>query len=331
MVFPMFFLLLAGCPDPDKDETGSPEETPPTGTGTTTTEGDPVGTDPDHEYSGPCEPPTTDTTTTAGTATSQSTFEADADGPAAEVLVTCVDTSCTNAVLDASRSTGEIQEWYGPDGEILGNGSYLTVSPDAASVYTLAVRTAANPNACDGMDVILQVVETELAGGVAPRVIITPLWITSTTTRTTGCNFTAGIGGCITDAAIGAFESTGSSVLSTGGTPDTLSGYRLDLATGVVDRGFAVWSAWDYLQTDNNTHTGSDGTLPTALFKLGKTTTVVTVGGTLYTDYALFGWSVNKGYTLDLVETKYDDGGTAYDQTGAHSTCSLSGKGTVTW
>ncbi len=299
---------LMGCPGP-KDE-GDPTET---------TTG-PLGR---------CAEGKEDTGALAADALSAETFDDDATSPTAVVWVQCTDAECTTLTYNAAGSVGDRFEWYSGR-SLVGQEDTISVSSaDAASPITLAVRSSDDPDACDGIDVVARVGSYLYEGVAAPRVIITPLWITSSTTRPSGCNFVAGIGGCITDPLVTAFQTTGTSDKLTAGAPADLTPYAFDLTAGTATKGFAVWSAWDYTQlTVGTPFTSSTGTLPKALFPNGVSPNV-NVGGTTYSDYLLFGWSVNKGYLVDIEETKLDNAGGVVDTSGAHSECSATAKGTI--
>lgn len=304
---------LMGCPMPTED--GKPTET------TTGPEGR-------------CDEGKEDTGALAGDALSAETFDDDTTSPTAVVWVQCADAECTTLTYNAAGSFGDRFEWYSGRSLIGQEATISVYSADAESPITLAVRSSADgddPGACDGVDVIARVGSYTYEGVAEPRVIITPLWITSTTTRPNGCNFVAGIGGCITDPLVAGFETTGTSDKLTAAAQTDLTPFTFDLTAGTATKGFAVWSAWDYTQLPLGTpFTQSTGTLPKALFPNGVSANV-NVGGTTYTDYLLFGWSVNKGYLVDIEETKLDNDGGIVDTTGAHSECSTSAKGTIAW
>ncbi len=308
--------LLAGCA-PDDDTVKVPDGETDTDT---------------YEALGPCpEGPQQEVAEGAAVDTG-STWDDGMDPPAAQVWVSCADETCANLVLNAVGDTGDSFEWYDLSGELEGAGQTLTVAANSEP-RTLAYRPAGFADACEGMEVIARGGSYEWLGVAAPRVIVTPLWITSSTTRPSGCNFTAGIGGCLTDPLLAGFEAAATSDKLTGGAQTTLTAFDFNLTAGTLDtKGFAAWSAWTYTQIGApQSRVGEAGALPTRLFPSGQVTSSVTVGGTSYTDFLLFGWSVKPGYQTDIVESKLDEGGGLLGQNGAHAECSATSKGSVSW
>lgn len=297
-------LLAAGCPLPDEKATTS----------------------------GPCPTKggTVDGVDTGADALEPDTTFAPDGVPDAEVVVACADTDCHDLWVDASGSTGDQFDWSSE------TDSKFTPSPDPSIIaiempevgrtatYLLGVRSSADPERCDGLSVAVRGITYEGEAARREAVIITPLWVTSTTTRVSGCNFVAGIGGCVTDPTVASYSAVP--------TIPTVPAFETALDDPTTERGFATWATWDYSRDATSKLNGKLGSPPTPFVTVaGEAAATTTLGGTSYTDYVLLGWSVNKLGRLTVTQNKLDDQGNVQEVQSVDTTCSSAGKGTISF